>query len=462
MSTSSRKVQGTTVIGTAVAAALWGSQALAAVPYGPYDLTLVVSGSSAFRDQFRSELATGVCGGLANVYDFKASGTGAPDFRAYACHTPAAGTPVPNKDILVYYRSELGSITGYAPIQNNKLIKRLTVNNTVCPVSPVIGGATNACAVTGWDVNHDTCASGCTADSVQLGVADLEPGILTGAGAPVAENGNYPVDASIVAFLGGDPNGSTSNVGSVNGIADQVFTVIANSKLGVTNLNKQTLASIFSGTYGDWSTVPKADGSGFVTTTSVPIIVCERDQGSGTRASHTIYFGLSKQCSSAPLSIAPATSAFCNAVSHECASTGAEIACVASATQTGAIGYAVNQGVTAPAGTTYVAIDGKLPSNGVSTAPNIVAASGGYDYWYQATMNYSNALQANTTGLKTLADCLVHRLNDSTNLPASSASLMADPGGLVSTPAIPVADPTKPVNVATRANGSCSSPVNQN
>jgi hypothetical protein len=77
-------------------------------------------------------------------------------------------------------------------------------------------------------------------------------------------------------------------------------------------------------------------------------------------------------------------------------------------------------------------------------------------------MNYSNALQANTTGLKTLADCLVHRLNDSTNLPASSASLMADPGGLVSTPAIPVADPTKPVNVATRANGSCSSPVNQN
>jgi hypothetical protein len=461
MSTSSRKVQGTTVIGTAVAAALWGSQALAAVPYGPYDLTLVVSGSSAFRDQFRAELGAGVCGGLANVYDFRASGTGAPDMRAYACHTPATGTPVPNKDILVYYRSELGSITGYAPIQNAKQIKRLVVSNTVCPASPTIG-TSNACTVTGWDVNHDTCASGCAADTVQLGVADLEPGILTGFGAPVAENGNYPVDASIVAFLGADPNGATGNLGSVNGISDQVFTFIANSKLGVTNLNKQTLASIFNGTYGDWSVVPKADGSGFVTTTSVPIIVCERDQGSGTRASHTVYLGLNKQCGSAPLAIAATTSAFCNAVSHECASTGTEISCVASSTQTGAIGYAVNQGAVAPAGTTYIAVDGKLPNLGATSAPNIVAASGGYDYWYQATMNYSKALQTNTTGLKTLADCLVHRLNDSANLPASSASLMADPAGAVSFPAIPVADPTKPVNVATRPNGSCSSPVNQN
>jgi hypothetical protein len=91
-----------------------------------------------------------------------------------------------------------------------------------------------------------------------------------------------------------------------------------------------------------------------------------------------------------------------------------------------------------------------------------VAASGGYDYWYQADLNYSTALQTNTTGLKALADCLVRRLNDSTNLPASSASLMADPSGGVSIPAIPVVDPTKPINVAARLGGSCSSPVNQN
>ncbi len=460
MSSSSRKLTAGTLLGAAVTAALWGSQAMAAVPYGPYDLTLTVSGSSAFRDQFRTELANGVCGGLANVYHFQASGTGAPDMRAYVCHTPATGTPVPNKDIIVYYRSELGSVTGYAPIQNNKQIKKLLVNNTQCPASPTIGGSTNACSVTGWNVNTDTCTAGCTPDNVQLGVTDLEPAVLTGFGAPSSENGNYPIDASIVGFLGADPKGSTSNIGSVNGIADQVFTFIANSGIGVTNLNKQSLVSIFNGTYSDWSSVPKADGSGFVSATSLPIVLCERDQGSGTRASHTIYLGLSATCNSAAEAITASFSPFCNATSHECASTGTEVSCVSS--QAGAIGYAVNQGTTAPSGTTYVAIDGKLPNAGAASAPNVVAASGGYDYWYQATMVYSKPLQTDATGLKSIADTIKNRLNNSANLPTSSASLMADPGAGVSVPAIPVADPTKPVNVATRPGGSCSSPVNQN
>lgn len=461
MSSSSRKLTAGTVLGAAVTAALWGSQAMAAVPYGPYDLTLTASGSSAFRDQFRSELANGVCGGIANVYDFKASGTGAPDMRAYVCHTPATGTPVPNKDIIVYYRSELGSITGYAPIQNNKQIKKLLVNATQCGASPTIGGTTNACSVTGWNVNNDSCTAGCVADNVQLGVTDLEPAVLTGAGAPAAENGNYPIDAGLVAVLGPDPKGSTSNIGSVAGIADQVFTFIVNSSPGVTNLNKQALVSIFNGTYTDWSSVPKADGSGFVSGSPLPIILCERDQGSGTRASHTIYLGLSKQCNPSALGINAAFSSFCNATSNECASTGTEVSCVAS--QAGAIGYAVNQGTTPPAGTKYIAIDGKLPNDGVTTtAPNAVAAAGGYDYWYQATMVYSKPLQTDATGLKAIADTIKNRLNNSANLPTSSASLMADPASGVSTPAIPVADVTKPVNVATRPGGSCSSPVNQN
>jgi hypothetical protein len=117
-----------------------------------------------------------------------------------------------------------------------------------------------------------------------------------------------------------------------------------------------------------------------------------------------------------------------------------------------------NQGTNAPAGTTYVAISGALPNAGAVSAPNIVAASGGYDFWYQATFVYSKALQSNASGLKTLADALVNSFNNSVALPASLAPAIADPLAGISIPVLPVADPTHPVNYY-RPSGSCGLPV---
>jgi len=440
-------------IAGAVVAAFCGGSAFAAVPYGPFNTSLTIAGSSAFRDSATNLVKTRICGGAANTYEFRATGTPTPDLRAFSCHTPATNTPLPNQDVVVYYRSELGSVVGVAPIQNNKNIKRLAVAAASCGATPTIGAVTN-CTVTNWDTNTDgPTATGVESAPVELGVSDLEPGIFTGSGS----NGNYPSNAQQVAFLGADPKGSTTNFASINPLAYQTFTFLVNSGLGAnaTNLSKQSLTSIFNGIYGNWNQVPKADGSGFVSASSVPIRICERDQGSGTRAAHGIFLGFSKVCGSASYALGPTFHATqCNATTGECSSTGQEVACVAG--NAGAIGYAVNQGFTAPASTSYVAIDGKLPGTSAA-APNDIAAVGGYPFYYAANFNYSIALNGNAAK-KSIADTILTDLQDAAQLPVSSASLMALPD--FNAAVVPVSG-TQPVALGSKAN-SCFEAQNFN
>jgi ABC-type phosphate transport system substrate-binding protein len=183
----------------------------------------------------------------------------------------------------------------------------------------------------------------------------------------------------------------------------------------------------------DWNSVPKADGSGFVSAASLPIKICNRDQGSGTRASAAFYAN-NYLCGGPGLATTGGL-----AVN---ASTGTELTCISG--NAGAIGYATYQGATNPAGTSLVTLNALTPSV-------INAATGQYEFWYEATFNNGAAL----TGLDSnLANALTARVRDAANLPAANVNglALAD----FNTPVTPVVDPIRAVAITTHGGNSCN------
>ena len=114
-----------------------GSAANALVPSASVDLRLYVAGASAQRDTFQQEI-TNICQS-GTQHNYRASPTAGQDFRAYSC-TLLNAAPVPtalrNKNVVVYYRSEGGSIYGVGSLAKNLSLQELVVNTTVCPGNP--------------------------------------------------------------------------------------------------------------------------------------------------------------------------------------------------------------------------------------------------------------------------------------------------------------------------------------
>jgi hypothetical protein len=408
-------------ISGSIAALLAATGAYALAPTtATYDISLVVAGSSAFEPNFKAEFAN-ICQ-AGTIDNFTASGSPAPGMSAYSCTTvpgaPLTDATIQNKNVIVYYRKEGGSAYGVAPIAKGLQIYRLLVNGSCAGASP-----TWTCPVTGWNFAAETGSGNIVKDTVELGVSDVEPAKFIGQNWPGGFFGAAPTAAQLALIT------------NIKPIIGQVFAFYVNSGVGASplNLNRSSVSAILQGLVSDWNSVPKADGSGFVSAASLPIKICNRDNGSGTRASAAFYAN-NYLCGGPGLATTGGL-----AVN---ASTGTELTCISG--NAGAIGYATYQGATNPAGTSLVTLNALTPSV-------INAATGQYEFWYEATFNNGAAL----TGLDSnLANALTARVRDAANLPAANVNglALAD----FNTPVTPVVDPIRAVAITTHGGNSCN------
>jgi hypothetical protein len=360
------------MIVAAVAAAMASGYASAAVPTlaqanAPTD-ALVMAGSSAAASAVGTAIEKDLCGSAANTLIAKSTG-GSGNFLAFSCFTANAVTGIPvNTLVTIYYRTEGGSVVGALPIVSSKQIKRLNLGDTVnCSLSGnaatcTVGGTTSTSGTT------DAWTGAVVADTVQLGVTDVEPSQLT--------NADYPSNYSAAAF--GTASPTQLKALSTTKLFDQVFGLVVN-KSGQTftsvNLSKESAANILLGNFSDWSHIPDAISGNAISSAPSTITRINREPGSGTRTATNIFF-LGYQCGS-PNSIPPVTGETLNF------STTDEL--VAANGTPGAIAYTSIDQILNPAnGTKFTnlvlaTIDGVTPSS-------LAAATGRYSYWYEATL----------------------------------------------------------------------------
>lgn len=450
-------------IAAAVSAALLSTGAFALTPAEvvnvPAGNRLVVAGASAARDTFASEFLA-LC--ASNAHFYRAFPTTNADFRAYTCRLLGAA-PVPvalrNQDVVVYYRSEGGSVWGPGAIAKGINIQRLDVTATGCSGTGGTGAlvaapAFNDCNSVSYGglVTDANNGAHLVRDNVDLGVADEEPAMYRGENWAV---GLYlHTQAGSFGVANAEPNEGTLEGTSTPQLLSsqigfgQVFGVLVNSGLSINSISKQDVASIYQGAYSDWSQVQDqatgaAAGSG-------PIAICRREAGSGTQASAGIYF-LNQNCgvSFEPFVTAP-SGPNGNPVFEHGTTTALE-GCVG--TTAGAIGPNVYKSP-APSGTKYLAIDGVSPSK-------VNAARGTYGYAFESSFSKSvnPALSGNTNAL---ADLLIARARATAGIPGSSASAYAVPNIAGNSAAIPVAIAGTPVAVGTKSGNSCKTQLGQN
>lgn len=405
---------------------------------------LTVAGASAARDSFLAEFASanGPC--VANSVDvYRASPTPNQDFRAYSCQlkplaqAPELGT-IAGQDAVVYYRAEGGSAWGpVSLIPNNTSnspagsIKRLNVT-TACVTTTVLtsGRPTHDCGVTGYSLANDTANAGSLLVNAltQLAVSDVEPKMFT--------DTNYPSSNAFLAF-GPVQAAALKNFTYETGY-NQVFGVIVNtggSTATVLNLTRQDLAAIFSGSYSDWSQVPRQDNVS--TFPAGQIIVCRREPGSGTQVYAAAKY-LNVNCGdSLPFVVDSSVGTGDGVVENGTTSTLET--CVGS--NPGAIGINVFKSP-APATTRYVSINGVAPDK-------IAAALGQYAFWSELTFTKRVGLSGRPN---ILASSLIQRGQAAASVP-DTASTFAIPSAS-NPPVVPVSA-TDPVGLGTTSGNTC-------
>jgi ABC-type phosphate transport system substrate-binding protein len=530
----------------AVAAILAGNSAFALTPaqiaadIAGGTITIVnLTGSSAFRDELLVALST-VCDGSSNdAYGADASfndpattarnswtGYGVapgpyysyngPDFRGYSCHLKAglsgALSTLSATDILVYYRSEGGSVYGVAPLALSAQIQRLDIpnpaaipageaacvegsatatqqngfafpaglkngfNEWICPVpTPLLntsqklgpGSAAGTPATGGWWLPYDnwvnTAANGgglavyagpvdLVIDTPTMGVSDVEPTLLAGE--------NYPTNN-----LTGDNTSlgsglSTTQLGTIAAtpVLQQIFGVIASSNAAslvtknLTNISKQTVTGILSGKYTNWNQTPEGGGI------AAPITICRRDPGSGTQTITSVFY-LNVTCGKAsPLESALASKKGNGALVQTYATTGDVQACVGSTPD--AFGPSVFGGN--PVGGHFLTVDGVAMSQ-----PNVL--NGTYKEWEEVNYVKGPQFTAATPAQQNLINGLITDTADTAGgVVAANSAYAYIPNQVDATPpdnAPSIANLAKFVNLVTRKGDSCQQepqPLNTN
>ncbi len=353
-------------IATAVALALGGGiTAAQAAPATPAQCaaafnTLYVAGSSAAQPAFASALANDLFDANGETTISATGGNG--NFKAYCGFAKAAnGAGVPTGSVVtLYYRAEGGSVTGALPIASGKPINQLDLSVAACQVAgPVVNGTSATVGtVDGW--------TGCvTKHAVEMGVTDLDPPQFT------KSSGNYPTAYSATVF--GSANLATFAFAGQSRLFQQVFGLYVNTQTingatspgAILNLSREAGAMIFNGNYTDWSEIANATG-GAVSSVAAPITVVSREAGSGTRTGASLYF-LGQNCVKAPLTYID------NFPGLDGYATGDVLA--TASTTPGAVTYASIDN--SEANLTQVQLSGVTPTN-------VAAASGQYDWWYEA------------------------------------------------------------------------------
>lgn len=445
-------------VAAAVAAVLAAGSAVAGQPTPTAAASpvvgLYISGSSAAKGAVLGALESGLCNGSYSLF----SSTGNTNFYAVSC-TPNAITGVPSANgsnvFTIWYRTEGGSVTGALPLVSGASIDQMSLAGASGSGGSYTVGITGSSATNGID---DSFGGGVFKAPVQMGITDVEPGALTG--------NNYPSAYSPSVY--GKATAAQLAALSKSTIFDQVFGVFVNTNSSAFTaaekagqgtataslaLSAQTIANALNGQSfsNDWSELADVNGNP-VATSSLPIKVINREQGSGSRAATDIFF-TSDGCNK----VAQAPIAESTAGTADFFSTGNVLA--AANTIPGAITYASidNAGNSSYPNLTLVAVNGVQPSN-------LAAAAGTYADWFEATAVTGNNYSSLSTDQKGLITYLIGQFQIEGSV--TGTDILANP--LYNTPALPISStatgPTgKTVYVTpfTRYGVSCNVPASQ-
>jgi hypothetical protein len=425
-------------VAAAIAAILGSAAAMAQTAQSP-TTALYIAGSSAAKPGILGALAgSAVCGGTFGYY-YSTTDT---NFFAVSC-TPTASGLSGLGLTTIWYRDEGGSVTGALPIVSGSKINQLLLTGataSACPGSAPAGTATCfAIAVTGSSAINgvdDSFSTGVFKAPVNLGITDVEPGALVGNNYPSAYKSSVYGHATSSQMLG--LNGSASALfGQVFGVFvntnSTVFSTAQKScqgKVGTCttglSLSKATIGAILqnavlaAGGTNDWSDIPDSTGN-IVASSSLPVTIVNREQGSGSRTATDIFFTNDHCDTSAQTPIAESTGG-----TADFFSTGNVLA--AANGIPGAITYASidNAGVTSFPNLTLVAVDGIIPSS-------LNAATGVYGDWFEAQAIPAPSLSGNP---QTLATAIIGALQTVSTGPGTP-QVVAIPSGS-SPPGYPV------------------------
>jgi PBP superfamily domain len=404
-----------------------------------------VAGSSAVQNAFFTGVNADILGTNGSLYK---SSTG--NFQAICGISANAAVAPVGDSLLIHYRAEGGSVVGVLPIAagGSHPLNFLTATNAAAvgtvaaPVTLAVTGTSATVGTTdGWGganlVKHD----------VDIGVADVEATQFVGT--------NYPSAYSAAVFGAA----SASQLGSVSAnkekpLVDQVFGLFVNTNglngLGTgqaINLSRESVANILDGTVTDWSQVPTLVGgaAGVASTSAAPIVLINRESGSGSRAQASIYF-----------------------LDYNCAQTTRVIADPNPSADGYATGDVIAAAQSTPGGITYASID-QAPKANLTLAslsgitPSVVAAtSGDYDDWYQArSIKGNTALDAVGTAFY---NYLVNTIPTNAKAPQSKQVMTIVNAGTPANaaPALPVvANGVIYTNPYSRLGKSCGAPKKQ-
>ncbi|HMK85712.1 MAG TPA: hypothetical protein VK437_07125 [Steroidobacteraceae bacterium] len=448
-------------LAAAIAAVLASGSSMASSPTpasaAAPNVGLYVAGSSAAKNAILGALegtaspAAGLCAGSYSVF----SSTGDTNFFAVSC-TPGSSTGLPSANgsniFTIWYRDEGGSVTGALPLVSGSTINQLSLAGATGSGPSYSVSVPGSSASNGID---DSFASGVFKAPVQFGITDVEPARLTGA--------NYP-SAYKSSVYGKATATQLANLTATT-IFDQIFGIFVNTNSAAFSaaeaagqgtstaslqLSRDAVANILNGTDANWNEV-QLPGGAAVTTTSLPIVIVNREQGSGSRTSTDLFFE-TDECNTVTQSPILETTKG----TADYFSTGNVLA--AANGIPGSITYASidNAGSTSYPNLTLVAINGVQPSQ-------LNAASGVYGDWFEATAvtgsNYTS-LSADQQGL---IQYLITAFQTESTAPGA-VDILANPN--YNTAALPVSSTasvnggvTIYINPFTRGGVSCNVPL---
>jgi hypothetical protein len=354
------------ILASAIALALGTATAAHAQTCAAPNDALYVAGSSAAKPAFQVALQSDLFTAGSEVSYSSSNG----DFEAF-CGTAASGNGagIPAGDIVtVYYRAEGGSVVGALPIVSGNAVNMLDLSGPGC--NTAIPATTGTSAANGTTDSWGGCV---TTHGVELGVTDLEPSVFYSN----AKTQNYPTAYSPAVFGSASQNQLVSLAANSKPLFQQVFGIFVNPGTTIStpiNLSRETVGNILNGTIKNWSAVPTATGA--ASSTPLAIALKNREAGSGTRTGATLYF-LGEECTTSGGSLLRVTSNDAYATSDVLKN---------AASVPGAITYATIDNNGKQSNLAMVQLSGVIPTN-------LNAASGQYDYWYEAT-----GLLGNTSG----------------------------------------------------------------
>jgi hypothetical protein len=399
-----------------------------------------MAGSSAAAAGVLTFLESTVFGGAYSVFTTPTTAVGQGDFRAVS-GTAVAGQPFAGQTLTVWYRPEGGSVIGALSVINNIAVKQLDMQNAACTVSGSTAAAvaytcTGVAGTASVNGTNDTWGGGVLTQASDIGVSDLEPGVFgnTGLGSTNAWAGagfHDPVGTYSAAFTG--PDRSVDDLqGMTHAIVfQQTFGFIASSNLAITDLPREQIAAIFDGTVTNWNKVTSGINTALP---SAPIVVCNREIGSGTRASADIFLngtGCNSVGAVQPLAEVAGSTVGGVVEPADNFQTIAELDCVNS--HSNAIGYVSVDNFT------KVGVGGTFPNAVALTVSGVKASAldaglGVYDDVYEASVNESATPSADGGAFYT---ALVPALQN-VNTTSTSAQITAIPGLASNTASTPL------------------------